>query len=58
MNTGALRVEVGTVSGFCPCPHQWFEVNKISKYVGVNKKIKGVVVICANCEAQKELWEK
>lgn len=55
------------------CKHQWIEIKRLETYSKkLNEEInkgdrllvasppdrKGILIICANCEEQKELWER
>jgi formylmethanofuran dehydrogenase subunit E len=40
------------------CPHQFFEIKKIAKVDRKRKKLyDGILIKCALCGEQKELWE-
>lgn len=55
------------------CKHRWFKIKKLIKRIHESTPehqeesldpghycpwYEGILVICANCEEQKELWEK
>jgi len=43
------------------CKHQFFEIKKMSLYVqgspSLRTDMEGVLVICAECQEVRELWE-